>query len=178
MSTTFLGSWNICFWSTKSCLSRCGKISYELPYFFGHPQLVRQMTCCCWWKKLCNSWHIIYIHVLYIWNPITHERFSNAGFSSINSQDYSHWRITVLPYSWDPRFVYLEVTWEGVAEQLVGTMDANGGTLLNLFCGNWSWEVIEACILGYHHFRKRWIQGTYERVLSEVSAQQFLTLLD
>ena len=67
MSTTFLGSWNICFWSTKSCLSRCGKISYELPYFFGHPQLVRQMTCCCWWKKLCNSWHIIYIYTCIVY---------------------------------------------------------------------------------------------------------------
>lgn len=26
----------------------------------------------------------------------------------LQQEDYSHWRITVLPYSWDPRFVYLE----------------------------------------------------------------------
>ena len=24
------------------------------------------------------------------------------------SKDYAQWRMTVLPYSWDPRFVYLE----------------------------------------------------------------------
>ena len=57
-------------------------------------------------------------------------RSASRCFVTFRSKDYAQWRMTVLPYSWDPRFVYLEDDRLGIEYKVehdgmvvTGTMD-------------------------------------------------------